>query len=542
MLQSLSIIQKLLISFTFLLALMLGIGIYSINQCSWFNEQYQQVAVNTLPSVVASAKLKADFLELRRGELRYLLTTPEKKPDELNKVNAIVTRLDQDLTAYKDLLSLDKERQDYNELLPLWSSYKSDVLAQILNLEQAGKHAEAVDVIMNKGAQVLNQMMPLAIDIMDVNVQYGNDIKDQFNDGYSSVIKYLTSGLILALLIGAGFAFAVIRAIQIPLGLLGTQVEQVASGELRNTLDLSQFASDELGALARSFRKMQDNLRSIIHDVSMSAEQLTTASEEMSSVAQQSSAGVQKQMHDVELLATSLNELQSTVQDVSRSCNDAAHAASGATTDVKSGLNIVSDAVASTEKVATAMARASEITSGLENNSRSIGSVLDVIRGIAEQTNLLALNAAIEAARAGDQGRGFAVVADEVRTLAKRTQDSTAKVNIIIEELQAASIEAKKTMDLSQEQIISTVEKAREAGLSIERISHSVLSMADRNNQIATATEEQSTVTESLNYNVVSIQDAATEVSSGAEQTAAACTSLSQLAINLQGLVGKFKV
>jgi methyl-accepting chemotaxis protein len=542
MLKSLSIIQKLLISFGFLLVLMLGIGIYSIHQSNWFNQQYQQVAVNTLPSIVASAKLKSDFLEMRRGELRYLLTTPDKKPAELTKVNAIVTRLDQELSAYKDLVSIDKERQDYNALLPLWSSYKSDILAQMINLEQAGKHTEAIEFIMNNGAQVLNQIMPLAIDIMDVNVQYGNDIKDQFNDGYTSIIKYLTSGLILALLVGAGFAFAVIRAIQVPLKLLGSQVDQVAAGELRNTLDLSRFASDELGSLARSFRHMQDNLRNIIHDVSMSAEQLTTASEEMSTVAQQSSAGVQKQMHDVELLATSLNELQSTVQEVSRSCNDAAHAASGASTDVQSGLNIVSDAVASTEKVATAMAHASEITSGLENNSRSIGSVLDVIRGIADQTNLLALNAAIEAARAGEQGRGFAVVADEVRTLAKRTQDSTAQVNQIIEQLQAASIEAKKTMELSQEQIVSTVQKAREAGVSIERISHSVLSMADRNNQIATATEEQSTVTESLNHNVVSIQDAATEVSSGAEQTAAACTSLSQLAVNLQGLVSKFKV
>lgn len=542
MLKSLSIIQKLLISFGFLLVLMLGIGIYSINQSSWFNEQYQLVAVDTLPSVVASAKIKSDLLEMRRAELRYLLTTAENKPTEITRINGVVSRLDQEIAEYQQRVSSDKERQDYNALLPLWASYKTEVLAALINLEQAGKHDEAIKFIMSKGAEHLNLIMPLATDIIDVNVANANEIKTEFLDGYQTMVKYLTSGLVLAFLIGAGFAFAVIRAIQVPLRLLGQQVDQVAAGELRNTLDLSHFAADELGTLARSFRHMQDSLRSIIHDVSMSAEQLTTASEEMSSVAQQSSSGVQKQMHDVELLATSLNELQSTVQEVSRSCNDAAHAASGASSDVKSGLSIVSDAVASTEKVATAMAHASEITSGLENNSRSIGSVLDVIRGIAEQTNLLALNAAIEAARAGEQGRGFAVVADEVRTLAKRTQDSTAQVNQIIEQLQAASIEAKKTMELSQEQIMSTVQKAREAGSSIERISHSVLSMADRNNQIATATEEQNSVTESLNHNVVSIQDAATEVSSGAEQTAAACTSLSQLAVNLQGLVSKFKV
>lgn len=542
MLKSLSLVQKLAGAFGLLLILMLGIGIFSANQFGWFRVQYSQIADNTVPSLMSAADIKFDLSDMRRKELRFLLSEPSQKQVELEKTQALMSGLDKKIADYEKLVSLDKERDAYQKLKVLWGEYKTDVSRPFFSLEQSGQHDAATKFLMTTGAAKLNDMIPQITTILDENNKYAQNIQQEFSTGATMANYTLVSFLIFALALGLIAAVIVARAIIYPLRLIGMQAEYMTAGELNHSLDQSAFARDEIGRLAIQFGHMQTNVQTLVQNVSSGIDQLTTAAEEMSTAAQQSSAGVQRQLHDVEMLATAIHELQATVQDVSHSCADASHAASGASHDANEGVKIVTDAVASTERVAVEMRKASEIAVSLAENSHNIGGVLDVIRGIAEQTNLLALNAAIEAARAGEQGRGFAVVADEVRTLAKRTQDSTEQVQKIIEQLQISANEAKQTMDNSQKQIQETVIKARNAGSTIDRVGHSVLSMADRNNQIATAAEEQNSVTESLNKNVISIQDAATEVSSGAEQTAAACNTLSQLSINLGTLVSRYKL
>jgi methyl-accepting chemotaxis protein len=171
-----------------------------------------------------------------------------------------------------------------------------------------------------------------------------------------------------------------------------------------------------------------------------------------------------------------------------------------------------------------------------------IGKVLDVIRNVAEQTNLLALNAAIEAARAGEAGRGFAVVADEVRALAHRTQESTREIETSIGTIQQGTGQAVAAMRSSTERAQSTLEVARGAGSALERIHGAIGGINERNLVIASAAEEQAQVAREVDRNLVNIRELSIQTAAGAEQSSAASAELSRLAIDLNGLVARFRL
>ena len=173
---------------------------------------------------------------------------------------------------------------------------------------------------------------------------------------------------------------------------------------------------------------------------------------------------------------------------------------------------------------------------------QGISKVLDVIRAIAEQTNLLALNAAIEAARAGDAGRGFAVVADEVRALAHRTQQSTQEIEQMIGGIQQGTNQAVDAMQHSSQRARATLEMARAAGKALDTITEAISHISERNLVIASASEEQAQVAREVDRNLVNIRDLAQQTAAGAHQTSAASQELSRLAVDLNGLVMRFRV
>lgn len=318
-------------------------------------------------------------------------------------------------------------------------------------------------------------------------------------------------------------------------------VEQIAQGDL-TCQKVNKDGSDEIAILRGGIRTMSNQLQEMIGSISMLASQLSSAAEELSATTTQTAINIKQQESETEQVATAMNEMSATVAEVAQSVSATAQAATVANEETDKGHQLQNQSVQDIQALSDQIDRSADAIAQVEEDSENINTVLEVIKSIAEQTNLLALNAAIEAARAGEQGRGFAVVADEVRTLAGRTSESTAEINLIIEKLQSGSREAVESMTISREQASRVVEEARNMGELLTSVAGSVSRINDMGAQIATAAEEQNAVADEINTNIVRIRDLSVENATGTGYITDASKELSRMATELSGMLSKFTV
>lgn len=422
----------------------------------------------------------------------------------------------------------------------LWTQNRAERL-QMVRLLSAQKYDQALQILTQKAQphwyQIRVELGKLRLAIGKVEKNDRAQVRDTL---HMSVI-WTTALMLLAVVLGGGLTAAAIIVMVRRLNVATDTMADIAEGQGDLTSRMHDHGRDELDRLGSAFNRFAERIQQLVLQVMGSTSRLASAAEELSTTSEEGSAQVRRQQSETELVATAMNEMSSTVQEVARNASEAAQAARDADGECRRGRGIVDETVTSIESLAAQVERTAKSIHDLEADAGEIDRVLEVINGISEQTNLLALNAAIEAARAGEHGRGFAVVADEVRALARQTQSSTGEIRGVIERLQGGTKEAVGAMEVGRESAAGSVIKAREADKALQAISEAVGRINDMNALIASAAEEQSSVAEEINRNVNNISQVAEQTLTGSTQTAAAADELARLSSELQNLVTQFK-
>lgn len=354
-----------------------------------------------------------------------------------------------------------------------------------------------------------------------------------------------TTGLIVAvisLVVSLVLLNIGIRYLLRPVRNLGTAMAEIASGEADLTKRLNVDSVDEIGQLADSFNSFVSNIHTVVRDVKHGTAELGTSVTSLRETARASRTSVEGQQTEIDMIATAINEMSAAAGEIAQNAQQTADAANAVDEDSRGSLETVTASRDAVQRLSQEISSAAAVIDTLGKDVTEITTVLEVIQGIAEQTNLLALNAAIEAARAGDAGRGFAVVADEVRNLAKRTQDSTEEINNMIDRLQKGASDAVEVMQASTAVSNVSMEKAQDAMETLNRIVEAINSISQMTSQIATASEEQTSVTEELNASITRIADQGQEAAAAASENDVYSGQIETVGNALSQNVERFKV
>ncbi|WP_095161988.1 methyl-accepting chemotaxis protein [Pseudomonas sp. Irchel 3F5] len=539
-LRSMNIAPRAGLGFGLVAALVFALGVFALMQMTSMRQQSEQVDSNWLPSVISVGQMTQDMLRIRALTLR-LLVNRDAAALEQNKarIDEIKSGLDKAQQKYQALIVLPEEQTLFDRYLSLEQRYLK-LQAQVVQLSTEHRLEEAVAMVNGEMNQLADQMTASLNELIALNNHHANTATDLAEVVYKEARIWVVGLLIAAVALTVVLALTLTRSIVRPLAQSLQVAEVVATGDL--TPQISVQGKDEPARLLAALKQMQQSLRDTIGRISDSSNQLASASEELSAVTEDATRGLMQQSQEIEQAATAVNQMTAAVEEVASNAVATSEASRESDRIARQGREQVRRTVTSIEDLAAGVTANAEEVGQLAQQVHGITKVLDVIGAIAEQTNLLALNAAIEAARAGDAGRGFAVVADEVRALAHRTQQSTREIEQMIDGIQQGTNRAVEGMQQTNERARGTLEGAHAAGAALEEIATAISLINERNLVIASASEQQAQVAREVDRNLTNIRDLAMQTSAGANQTNAASQALSQLAIELNGLVGRFSV
>ncbi|WMB72829.1 methyl-accepting chemotaxis protein [Shewanella oncorhynchi] len=511
--------------FTSILLIIIGISCYRS-----FNELGE-----TSKSLVDNTQLAETFTTVRESFFELRLATLVHNGKAIADQQHNVAQLVSQLTKFNtDFMGADA--QAIHTLLPQTEHYVRLYQEELALAKQTGAVPELTAERAALGPKVSNQINQLVTLITQRNHELGKQAEDKVTSTESILL-----GLILFAIIASLFS-ALIMSKQLVhiINEIKRVMERLAHGDLTHKTNIK--GQNELCSLAEDLDSVIGNLREIMSEIAQASDHM---SDQIGQLNVQSNANNHAlQIHAVETdqVVTAMTEMSATAHNVAGDAASAAQFTQQANAQADKSKKAVEQAANTVIALVAKVDVAADAINDMNENTRHIAAILNVIGEIADQTNLLALNAAIEAARAGEQGRGFAVVADEVRSLAARTQASTAEINQMLEQLYLGANAAVTAMEQTKHSCQQAADTTNLVTENLDTLTTYVFDINGLSNQIATAAEEQSAVTEEINRNLTTIREMVDELNQSGKATLNSATSLAATKEQLVGVVSHFKL
>lgn len=374
--------------------------------------------------------------------------------------------------------------------------------------------------------------------------------------------------IVISIALGSVLVYFLTQSITRPLRKIVDSAHKISRGDL--TEEITVHSKDEIGKLGDSFNEMSTSLRSVISQISVSAEHVAASAEELTANVQQAndatdqitlameqvSSGAESQSRGVEEGAATLQQVNTAIQNVTGSAESISVSSSHTRQKADEGEGLVEQTAKQMQSISQSVSQSDSIIKGLDERSKQIGAISEVIQSIAQQTNLLALNAAIEAARAGEQGRGFAIVADEVRKLAEQSEESSGEIANLIKEIKMDIEHTVQSMDHVSEEVQCGLEVVNKTKISFTEILDStnhIVSQVDQMvettklmagdaNEVTNAIDEIAAAAEENTASMQSVAASAEEQINSMEEISSSAQNLAEMAEELQEMISKFKV
>ena len=539
-----SIRVKFSLMFIAIAAVLIFVSIFDATRNHQIVNQLQEFSQRFNPATSAILNADRDLYQAQLSEVTLLddQLNAEQRQKEITNWQENVDQAKDRMLQFRQMLAdhpmVTNATKGFDEQFKLWYQASSKVVkaveqqdysnAILLHNQFSKKEFKALRNIYNAAGEAADKRV----------VELDTLISERATSQNRMSVAIATVVAIFALIIAYFGPKTIVDAIND----ITLRINDIANGDGNLTQRIQIKRDDEISTLATSFNLFVEQLQKMIITISAQTKEVNASVEQLSEKSSETLTISTDQSQFVETIVTAVNEMSAAVREVASNAMDTATEINRVNEQTVEGKRVLSLSVDQIDQLSESVKQAVAVIEKLSENSANIASVLDVIRGIAEQTNLLALNAAIEAARAGEQGRGFAVVADEVRTLASRTETSTQDIQQMIEQLQHGVLDAVKTIEAGAALTDSTVSLTAQTQNALDEILSSTSRVSDMSSQTATATEEQTHVSEEINRNLTELSDKTLHCHDVIDETQKIVQTTQAICNSLQHEVSRFKV
>jgi methyl-accepting chemotaxis protein len=535
MLKRLGLEQMLVLGFALVLALSTITGVMSVQRNLAVKRSTHLAAQE---SRMAYLTMKLTMLQQReQATVRAYYLQPSPDPIKRYEAGKVMFK-----EAYDELAAGTTDPTGAQLLARAKKSYdRGETLTeQLIAAETAGHHSEVIEGLSKSVA--LSKQIRASFDALgDYENRLSGDQSALLQREAEHGVWSASISLVLGFFLAVGTAFLTVRVVSARVSRVRVALDAVANKDLSGE-DVEVFTTDSLGQMMHSVNRMKANLTEIVSELSQVSQQVAAASTELAASAQDSAMGADQGRGETDQVAAALTQMAHTVaiaadhaSTVSRSATDAATAALAGDATVLEASGKMQEISEQSRAVATSLEQ-------LVRSSEEVGRAVNLIEEIAAQTNLLALNASIEAARAGEHGRGFSVVAGEVRRLAERTASATKEIGAMVESEQSQTRQVLEKMSSYTEQVVAGVSLTEKTRGSLGVILKSIQEVESKTSQIAVGSAEQAATTEELNRNLNRIAQITATTANAAHQSSEACQELSRMSERMRASLMGFRI